>query len=120
MWQSCKVILIIINIVTIMKIVCLHYFVKQIFDTYVFLIFSNIKRHISSFHEGRRDFKCDRCEKMFSDKSSVAKHIKTGKTFLRSYLSYFLKHLSYSIHNYTLLFFFQFTMALKIKFVQHV
>ena len=117
MWQSCKVILIIINIVTIMKIVCLHYFVKQIFDTYVFLIFSNIKRHISSFHEGRRDFKCDRCEKMFSDKSSVAKHIKTGKTFLRSVFQV----LSYSNQYIIILcYFFQFTMALKIKFVQHV
>ena len=48
---------------------------------YIQFFFSNIKRHLASFHEGRRDFPCDRCDKMFSDKSSVAKHKKTGKEF---------------------------------------
>ena len=37
----------------------------------------NMNNHIESVHEGKKKFKCDKCDKAFSQKSNMTKHINT-------------------------------------------
>ena len=36
---------------------------------------SKIQTHIAGVHEGRKDFHCDLCEKAFADRSNLKRHV---------------------------------------------
>ena len=41
-----------------------------------FHYFSNIKRHINTVHEGKKDHKCEHCGKKYTEKKGLKIHIK--------------------------------------------